>query len=87
MCAPLCQARRAGARCASVVRSPVVRIARGGQRDRVLGVIQIEARCAGVVSCRCGARMPGARASVASLPNPPFQPTAAREIVRFWHGC
>jgi len=40
--------------------SPVVRIARYGQRGRVLGVIPIEARCAGVIECWCGALMPGA---------------------------
>ena len=43
------------ARYAGVVRASVVRIARCGQRDRVLGVIQIAARCAGVILCRCGA--------------------------------
>ncbi len=40
----LCHARRAGARCAGVVRWPVVRRARCGQRDRVLGVVQMSAR-------------------------------------------
>ena len=53
----LCQARRADARYASVVRSPVVRIARYAERDPVLGVVQIKARCAGVISCRRGAAM------------------------------
>jgi hypothetical protein len=58
----LCQSDRAGARRAGVVRSPVVRNVRPRQCDRVLGVIPIEARCAGVVpcrvvrSCRCGKR-------------------------------
>ena len=44
-----------------VVRRLVVRSARYGQRDRVLGVIPIEARCAGVIPCWCGAVMRGAR--------------------------
>ena len=34
-------------RCAGVVRRPVMLEARGGQRDRVLGVVPFEARCAG----------------------------------------
>ena len=42
---PLCQLRHAGARCAGVVRRPVVRSAGCGQRARVLDVIQIKARC------------------------------------------
>src|SRR3954466_10932213 len=53
----LCQARRAGARYAGVVRSLVVRNARRARRDRVLGVVLIEARCARVVPCRCGTLM------------------------------
>jgi len=58
---PSCPLRRAGARCAGVVRQPVVLLARGagvvrtpvvlcaryGQGDRVLGVVQIKARDAG----------------------------------------
>jgi hypothetical protein len=48
------------ARYAGVVRSLVVLLARRALRDRVLGVIPIEARCAGVVACQCGAVMPGA---------------------------
>jgi hypothetical protein len=55
-----CQARRASARCAGVVGMLVVRYARCAQRDRVLGVVQIEARCASVIACQCGAVMPGA---------------------------
>jgi hypothetical protein len=47
----LCQARRAGARGAGVIRALVVRIARRAERDRVLGVVLIEARYAGVVLC------------------------------------
>ncbi len=75
----LCQARCARARCAGVIRWPVVRIARYAARDRVLGVVQIKARRASVVPCRCGARMPPMHVSVGSQPpNPPFQPTAAR---------
>src|SRR6266487_3997556 len=53
----LCQARRAGARCAGVVQRLVVRRARCAERDRMLGVIPLKARRAGVVLCQCGAVM------------------------------
>jgi hypothetical protein len=53
----LCQTRRAGARCAGVVRRPVVRIACCAKRDRVVGVVGLKARCASVVPCRCGTLM------------------------------
>jgi hypothetical protein len=48
------------ARCAGVVRAPVVRIARCGQRDHMLGVIPPNARYASVIACRRGAIMPAA---------------------------
>ena len=67
---PSCQARRAGARYAGVVRSPVVLIARCAQRDRVLGVIPSSARCAGVIACRRGADM-----RAASERHSPARPT------------
>src|SRR3954453_18088451 len=44
---PLCSLRRALARCAEVLRTPVVLNARGGQRDRVPRVVPIDARYAG----------------------------------------
>ncbi len=53
-------ARRAVARCAGVVRAFVVLLARCALRDRVLGVVPLNARYAGVISCRGGAFMPGA---------------------------
>src|SRR6185295_13851459 len=55
------RARRAGARCAGVVRSPVVLLARGAQPDRVLRMVLISARCAGVIPCQCGAVMRGSK--------------------------
>jgi len=71
---PLCQLRRASARCAGVVRRPVVRmarcadvvrrpvvlIARCGQPDRMLRVVQIKARDAGR-DPRCACYQPNAR--------------------------
>src|SRR5206468_7990235 len=48
------------ARCAGVVQRPVVRIARPGQPDRVLGVVQIEARYA-TRDLRCACYRPNAR--------------------------
>jgi hypothetical protein len=62
-----------------VVRQPVVRIARSGQPDRLLGVVPIEARCAGrdcvpVWSAHAGSK----RATATGAPNPPLQPTASR---------
>jgi hypothetical protein len=34
-----------------------VRIARRAKCDRVLGVVQLKARCASVIACRCGTLM------------------------------
>jgi hypothetical protein len=58
------------ARCAGVVRRLVVLLARRALRDRVLGVIPIEARCAGVILWRCGAVM-----RAAGQPQWPARPT------------
>ena len=55
-----CRFRRAGARCAGVVRRPVVRRARRATRDRVLRVVLITARGAGVLACWRGTCMPAA---------------------------
>jgi hypothetical protein len=80
----LCQARRADARCAGVVRTPVVRSARYAGLDRVLGVVLASARRADVVPCGCGAVMPGAdeRHAPAAQPAVPAD-RFARKIVRF----
>jgi hypothetical protein len=48
------------ARYAGVVQWPVVLKARRAERERVLGVVLIKARCAGVILCWCGAVMPPA---------------------------
>ena len=74
-------ARRAGARRAGVIRSPVVRSARCGQCDRVLGVVQIEARCPGVSVCHGGALMPaaGERELPARPTRPCTRPLRARD--------
>jgi len=62
-----------------VVRRRVVLIARDGQPDGVLRVVQIDARYAGVGACRCGRRMRVAPQMTATgAPNTPMQPTAAR---------
>ena len=78
-----------------VVRRPVVRSARCGQpdrelrlvpiaaryawRDRVLDMVQLKARCAGVVPCGRGRRMRVASRTLATgAPNTPMQPTASR---------
>jgi hypothetical protein len=81
----LCQGRRAGARCAGVVRPPVVRNARCAQPDRVLGVVLMEARGAGVIACRCGTRMPGAGepAWPAHPTRPCSRPLRARDRLLF----
>jgi hypothetical protein len=70
---PLCQARCAGARCAGVVRWPVVLLARRARRDRVLGVIPTECSLCqrGSVLVWC-AHAGSRQASFASAPNPPF---------------
>ena len=79
---PLCQARRASARCAGVVRSPVVRSARSAERDCVLDVVLIEARCGGVRTCRRGALMPAAIERHSPAAQPAHAPDRfAREIV------
>ena len=75
--------RRAGAACAGVVRRPVVRIARGGMRDRVRRVILPHARRAkwfraGVVRS-CG-RQHGTASQRAE--HAPAADRFAREIVR-----
>jgi len=64
-----------------VVRRLVVRSARYGQRDRVLGVIPIEARCAGVIPCWCSAvmRAAGERAWPARPTRPCTRPLRARD--------
>jgi hypothetical protein len=72
------------ARCAGVVRSPVVLFARCVERDRVLGVVLIRAGCAGVIACWCGTLMRAA----GQCQSPAAQPAIpadrfAREIVRF----
>jgi len=75
------QARRAQARCAGVVRRLVVRIARCVRPDRVLGVVLIEARCAGVVLSQCGAVMRAAdqRHAPARPTRPCTRPLRARD--------
>ena len=65
-----CRLRRAGARCAGVVRRPVVRIARRAKRAYVLGVVPIMARCAGVIACWRGTFM-----RAASQRHSPARPT------------
>ena len=49
--------RRAVARCAGVIRTPVVQHAGAAERDRVRDVVPMNARYAGVIPCRCGAVM------------------------------
>ena len=75
------QARRAQARCAGVVRRLVVRIARCVRPDRVLGVVLIEARCAGVVLSQCGAvrRAADQRHAPARPTRPCTRPLRARD--------
>jgi len=66
----LCQARCVSARCAGVVRWPVVRYARRAKRDRVRIVVPPNARYAGVIACWCGTFM-----RAAGQPEWPARPT------------
>ena len=57
----------------------VVRSARYGQPDRVLGVVQIEAGYAGRESVQVwSAHAGGTRTTATGAPNKPLQPTASR---------
>ncbi len=85
---PWCPARRAGARCAGVVRARVVRMARRATRDYVRGVIPSNARYAGVIPCRGGAVMPLRHAKRGGQRAQPAVPADrfARTIVRILTG-
>jgi hypothetical protein len=69
------------ARCAGVVRRPVVLLARCAKRARVPGVVQMSARCAGVIRCWCGAVMRDAgQGQWPARPTPAAADRCAHEI-------